>query len=161
MAEFAKIGLNNRVLNIVTMTNLHTMSENGTLEESIGQEKLKGETGHETWLLCGKDLQGNVIRKNIPGIDWIYSSEHDGFHQPRPNDIHGLPCNSWSLNPLTCRWDSPLEKPLSYFLEASVGIATTVGGCGGEISFWWDEDLYQSDNTKGWVRSDSISLTTD
>ena len=39
----------------------------------------------------------------------------------------------------TCDWDPPIPKP-----DAGTDIATAP-------THIWDEDLYQSDNTKGWV----------
>ena len=49
MALFAKIGLNNVVENVVYLNNLDTMTEAGALDETIGQAKLQGETGHSSW----------------------------------------------------------------------------------------------------------------
>jgi hypothetical protein len=145
MANFAKIGLNNEVLNVIVINNLETMTEDGILDENIGIEKLKNTTGHETWLLCGKNLNGEIIRKNVPGIGWFYSQEYDGFYQPRPLDMNGLICNSWTLNESTLTWEPPITKPDNYFkYENNIH----------EISFSWDEQLYQSDNTKGWTEID-------
>jgi len=145
MANFAKIGLNNEVLNVVLVNNLETMNEDGILEENIGVEKLKKETGHETWLLCGKNLNGEVIRKNIPGVGWFYNDEYDGFYPPKPLDKNDILCNSWTLDSLTCLWKPPIVKPDNYFKYDDNTH---------EISFSWDEELYQSDNTKGWIEID-------
>ena len=65
MALFAKIGLNNVVENVVYVNNLDTMTEAGALDETIGQAKLQGETGHSSWLLCN-DVSGNASRKIYP-----------------------------------------------------------------------------------------------
>lgn len=140
MANFAKIGLSNVVLNIVSMSNLETMTEGGVLDGSIGIEKLSNQTGHETWLLCGNDLTGNVIRKNLPSTGWFYSEEYDGFYSPRPVDINGNVCNSWTLNGETCLWEPPIVQPDSYFAD----------GDRHEVVYHWNETAYQEDNTTGW-----------
>lgn len=145
MANFAKIGLNNQVLNVVVISNLDTMNEDGVIDETIGIEKLKQETGHETWLLCGKNLNGEVIRKNIPGIGWSYNQEYDGFCPPRPLDMNDIVCNSWTLDIETCTWNPPIVKPENYF-KYEDGTH--------EVSFKWDENLYQQNNTEGWVAND-------
>lgn len=45
------------------------------------------------------------FRKNLAGIGWIYNEEFDGFHEPQPY-------SSWILNPDTCTWQAPIEKPV-------------------------------------------------
>jgi hypothetical protein len=41
------------------------------------------------------------------------------------------PYASWTLNETTCLWDAPIVKPNGDYV--------------------WNEELYQSDNTQGWV----------
>ena len=43
------------------------------------------------------------------------------------------PHNSWTLDDDTCHWEAPITYPDD------------------DEAYTWDEDLYQSDNTKGWV----------
>mgnify|MGYP001472484862 CR=1 FL=1 len=158
MALFAKIGLNNVVENVVVVNNLETMTEEGVLDETIGQTKLQGETGHSSWLLCS-DVSGNASRKNIPSIGCVYSSANDGFYEPRPNDRNGVACTSWTLNSTTCKWDAPITQPLSYWTIGyeSAGIASTAttSAGGGHQNMWlWDEVQYDADSsdpkTVGW-----------
>lgn len=163
MALFAKIGLNNVVENVVYLNNLDTMTEAGALDETVGQAKLQGETGHSSWLLCS-DVSGNPSRKNIPSTGWIYSSTNDGFHKSRPVDRNGVACTSWTLNSSTCVWESPISKPLDFWTTdyVSAGIASTAtdpsstdGKIGGHQNTWvWDEVQYDADSsdpkTVGW-----------
>lgn len=72
--------------------------------------------------------QSKALRKNYAQIGHLYSAEHDMFHAPQPFDSH-------TLNTETGDWDAPLPKP--DLLEGQLLV--------------WDEDLYQSDNTQGWV----------
>lgn len=69
-------------------------------------------------------LGGTPLRKNFAGIGYSYDKEKDAFIPPKIYE-------SWTLNETTCLWNSPIEKP--------------------EGNYYWDEELYQSDNTKGWV----------
>ena len=156
MALFAKIGLNNVVENVVYVNNLDTMTEAGALDETIGQAKLQGETGHSSWLLCN-DVSGNASRKNIPSIGWVYSSTNDGFYDSRPVDRNGVACTSWPLNSSTCQWDAPISQPLSFWTTdyVSAGIASTAtdpsktGGVSAvHQNMWvWDEVQYDADSS--------------
>ena len=67
----------------------------------------------------------NNFRKNFAGIGFKYDDVKDAFIAPQP-----FP--SWILNETTCVWNAPIVKP-------STGI------------YKWNEELYQSDNTQGWV----------
>jgi len=69
--------------------------------------------------------QTKTLRKNYAGIGFVYDSIKDAFYEPQPYA-------SWTLNEETCFWEPPITRP-------------TTGHC------YWDEELYQSDNTKGWV----------
>lgn len=44
------------------------------------------------------------FRKNPAGVGWVYNEEYDGFHEPQPYP-------SWLLDPDTCLWHAPIEKP--------------------------------------------------
>ena len=70
--------------------------------------------------------QSKALRKNHAGIGYTYDKTRDAFIPPQR-------FTSWTLNNTTCLWDPPISQP-------SDGKA-----------YIWDEDLYQSDNTKGWV----------
>jgi hypothetical protein len=70
------------------------------------------------------DTQEKALRKNYAGIGYIYDKERDAFYLPQPYP-------SWTLNEDTCIWNPPIPAPSGYYI--------------------WDEELYQSDNTQGWV----------
>jgi len=76
---------------------------------------------------------GNPYRKNFAASGFVYDEERDAFIPPKPYD-------SYVLNEERCIWDAPIEKPeLSEEQYSMQGM------------YIWDEDLWQSDNTKGWV----------
>ena len=70
--------------------------------------------------------QSKALRKNYAGLGFIYDKDKDAFYEPQPYA-------SWILNTTTCIWEAPTAYP-------SDG-----------KNYDWDESLYQSDNTKGWV----------
>ena len=70
--------------------------------------------------------QSKALRKNYAGIGFIYDSDKDAFYEPQPYA-------SWTLNNTTCLWEAPIATPDDV------------------KNYSWDESLYQSDNTKGWV----------
>lgn len=76
-------------------------------------------------------LNGIPFRKNYAGIGFLYDEFRDAFIPPKL-------FNSWTLNEETCDWDPPIPKPESI----------------GDEIYEWDESLYASDNTKGWVLVD-------
>jgi len=62
----------------------------------------------------GQDGQpdgGVALRANYASIGYGYDSEHDVFYPPRPKDIYGLNCLSWTLNAPTWIWQPPAPMP--------------------------------------------------
>ena len=76
--------------------------------------------------------QSKALRKNYAAVGYTYDKTRDAFIPPQQ-----FP--SWTLNETTCLWDPPMPQP-------SDGKA-----------YLWDESLYQSDNTKGWVEFIEVS----
>ena len=76
--------------------------------------------------------QSKALRKNHAGIGYTYDETKDAFIPPQQ-------FSSWTLNNTTCLWEPPISKP-------SDG-----------KTYRWDESLYQSDNTKGWVEYTELS----
>lgn len=102
MAHFAKIGLNNEVIDVLVVANRETMDSQGNEKESIGVEFLKNLTGHETWI---QTSYNGKFRKNYAGIGYTYDQQKDVFIPPKP-------FASWILNEETCTWDSPIPLPI-------------------------------------------------
>ena len=82
--------------------------------------------------------QTKAFRKNYAGIGYSYDSSRDAFISPQPYA-------SWVLNETTCLWDAPIALPSDSGTEDADGNIITYG---------WDEDAYQADNTAGWVRTE-------
>tara|TARA_R100001086_G_C11801763_1_gene249030 strand:+ start:201 stop:569 length:369 start_codon:yes stop_codon:yes gene_type:complete len=101
MAHFAKIGLNNKVINVVSVHNNELLDANGVEQEVLGCQFLEGITGWAVW----KQTSYNAnFRKHFAGIGYTYDEDRDAFIAPKP-------FNSWVLNEETCNWEAPVAKP--------------------------------------------------
>jgi len=111
MASFAKIGLNNKVIEVLSVVNEVLHDSNGIEQEVIGIDFLTKLTGYPVWKQTSynthgglHDFGGTPLRKNHAGIGYTYDEDRDAFIPPKP-------FNSWVLNEDTCRWESPVAKP--------------------------------------------------
>ena len=111
MASFAKIGLNNKVLIVVSVNNDVLKDSNGVEREELGVEFLNELYGWPIWkqtsynTISGVHNSGGVpFRKNFAGIGYTYDEDRDAF-------IPKKPYNSWVLNEQTCNWESPIPMP--------------------------------------------------
>ena len=113
MASFAKIGLNNKVIEVLSVHNNELKDSNGVEQENIGIDFLTKLTGWAIWkqtsynTLAGEHLLGETpFRKNHAGIGYTYDEDKDAFIPPKPTQY-----SSWVLNETTCQWEPPIEKP--------------------------------------------------
>jgi hypothetical protein len=111
MASFAKIGLNNKVIEVLSVVNEVLHDANGIEQESIGIDFLTKLTGWAIWkqtsynTVGGVHIKGGIpFRKNHAGIGMTYDEDRDAF-------IPKKPYNSWVLNEQTCQWEAPIAKP--------------------------------------------------
>jgi hypothetical protein len=99
-----------------------------------------------TWIQTSYNTRGNVhygqdgnpdggvaLRANYAGIGYTYDSTQDVFYAPRPIDRNGVSCASWTLGSNSYIWNPPIPFPDD-----------------GKF-YYWDENVYQADNTKGWI----------
>ena len=100
MANFAKIGLNNKVIEILCVHNNELKDSNGVEQENIGIDFLTKLTGWAIW----KQSFTDGTRKNDAGIGYTYDEDRDAFIPPKP-------FNSWILNETTCLWEAPVAYP--------------------------------------------------
>jgi hypothetical protein len=111
MASFAKIGLNNKVIEVLSVVNEVLHDSNGIEQEIIGIDFLTKLTGYPVWKQTSYNTVGGVhnnngtpLRKNHAGIGYTYDEDRDAF-------IPKKPFNSWVLNESTCLWESPIPYP--------------------------------------------------
>jgi hypothetical protein len=101
MASFAKIGLNSKVIEVVSVHNNELLDANGVEQENIGVDFLTKLTG---WAIWKQTSYNNNIRKNYAGVGMTYDEDRDAF-------IPKKPFNSWVLNETTCLWEAPVVYP--------------------------------------------------
>jgi len=128
MAHFAKLDENNIVIKVDVIHNDVATSESAGvafLNNLYGTSDTWKQTSYNTYGNQHK-LGGTPFRKNFAGVGFTYDASNDAFIAPKPY-------NSWTLNNTTYLWEAPITKPDD-----------------GQ-PYVWDETLYQSDNSKGWV----------
>ena len=112
MASFAKIGLNNKVIEVLSVHDNELKDANGVEQEVNGIDFLTKLTGWSIWkqtsynTLAGQHkLGGTPFRKNHAAIGYTYDEDRDAF-------IPKKPFASWTLNETTCQWEPPVAKPI-------------------------------------------------
>ena len=111
MASFAKIGLNNKVIEVLSVVNEVLHDANGIEQEAIGIDFLTKLTGWAIWKQTSYNTFGGIhnnngtpLRKNHASIGYTYDETRDAFIAPKP-------FNSWILNEDTCLWNAPVAIP--------------------------------------------------
>ena len=111
MASFAKIGLNNKVIEVLSVNNEVLKDSNGVEQENIGIDFLTKLTGWAIWKQTSYNTNGGLhklggtpFRKNHASIGYTYDEDKDAFIPPKPYP-------SWILNETTCLWEAPVERP--------------------------------------------------
>ena len=111
MASFAKIGLNNKVIEVHSLHDNVLKDANGVEQEVLGIEFLTNLHGWAIWKQTSYNTYGGVhklggtpFRKNHAGKGFTYDEDRDAF-------IPKQPYNSWTLNESTCQWEAPIAKP--------------------------------------------------
>lgn len=123
MAHFAKINSDNIVEDIIVVDN-DIITVDGVENENLGIEFCKTIHGEDTnWVQCSynKTFRHEYPRK---GSEW--KPDVDKFILPQP-------FLSWVLNS-EYNWEAPIPNPSTE-----------------DVKYVWIEDLYNSDNTLGWV----------
>ena len=101
MATFAKIGLNNKVIEVLSVHNNELLDSNGVEQEVNGIDFLTKLTGWSIWV---QTSYNNNIRKNYASVGYTYDEDRDAFIAPKPY-------TSWTLNETTCLWEAPIAYP--------------------------------------------------
>ena len=112
MASFAKIGLNNKVIEVLSVHNNELKDSNGIEQEVNGIDFLTKLTGYPIWKQSSYNtrrgihrLGGIPLRKNYAGIGYTYDEDRDAF-------ISKKPFTSWILNEDTCIYEAPIPMPI-------------------------------------------------
>ena len=152
MAHFAKLGVNGKVIAVHGLDNDQMLNADSVEDETVGQQRLQQIHGWPAamWIQTSYNTRGNKyynadgtegdqslkLRGNYAGIGYTWDEDNEIFWPRQPHA-------SWSKNTTTASWDAPITYP-------------SVTNDGADPVVWsylisWDETLYQSDNTKGWI----------
>lgn len=100
MMRFAKIGINNKVIDVVTVADVDCQDANNQYDENLGVQFLERLTGWPLWI-ASTDERFNG------GINATWNEEHQVFVRPSPSP-------SWTFNYSTGEWDPPIDYPSDY-----------------------------------------------
>lgn len=144
---FAQLDENNVVINVIVLNNKQCCYADGMHDENLGTEFCKERFGHDTiWIETYRDYPKGEGRKgNHAGIGMTYMTGVQTLGVASTDIfIRQKPYPSWNVGINTAEWYSPIEYPELTEEEKS------------QLKYYsWDEDLYQSDNTQGWILTDN------
>ena len=112
MAHFAKLGVNSRVLQVLTLNNGDMLNADGVEDESVGQQYLERHNNWpaQMWIQTSYNTSQNkhssgdnskAFRGNYAGIGYILDEDNNLFYPKKPYA-------SWVLNTTTATWHSPI-----------------------------------------------------
>lgn len=143
MAHFAQLDENNIVTQVIVVDNKDITDVNGVESEEIGVAFCKKLFGVDTkWV---QTSYNSNFRCRYAGVGAYYDEERDIF-----SNYQEFP--SWTFDSESNMWVAPLPIPSEELTPKAYQFLT------------WDEELYQQDNTKGWVLRDydeEMKLITD
>lgn len=156
MAHFAKIGVNSKVLSVQVVSDNDMLNADGIQDESVGQQFLERLHGWPAlmWIQTSYNTRYNThssgdntkaFRGNYAGIGFIWDEDNQIFWPSKPYA-------SWVKHINTATWRSPLgDIPNLTVDEISSNTAGTTSW-----SYYWDEDVYQANNTQGWIKKNGL-----
>ena len=106
MAHFAKLGVGNKILQVIKVSDNDAPTEQAGVEflqKLYGTNDVWKQTSYNTYGGEHK-LGGTPLRKNFASIGYKYDQYRDAF-------IPTQPYGSWTLNEDTCVWEAPVEYP--------------------------------------------------
>jgi hypothetical protein len=110
MAHFAKIGMNGKVIGVLTMGNGDMLNADGVEDEAVGQQYLERHNNWPApmWIQTSYNtssnqhkLGGTPLRGNYAGIGYEWDEDNNIFWPKKPYA-------SWVKNTTTAKWNSPI-----------------------------------------------------
>ena len=155
MANFAKIGMNGKVIQVLTLADTDMLDAGNQPDEKVGQQYLEKhnnwpaqmwiQTSYNTFQNTHK-LGGTPFRGNYAGIGCTWDEDNQIFWPKKPHV-------SWVKNITDARWQSPIGDAPSITAEQQAQNDA-------ETHSWhyeWNESSYQADNTTGWDLTDAMA----
>ena len=103
MAHFARLGVGNKVTQVVVVHDNELLDENGDEKEQKGIDFLRGLYGEPYAIWVQTSYNAN-FRGRFASIGSSYKEDRDVFIGPKPY-------SSWVLNEGTNEWEPPIPKP--------------------------------------------------
>ena len=110
MAHFAKIGINGKVLQVLTLDNKNMLNADGVEDESVGQQYLEQHNNwpSQMWIQTSYNTFGGQHKKggtpfrgNYAGIGYTWDEDNQIFWSKKPYA-------SWVKHIATASWKSPI-----------------------------------------------------
>jgi len=110
MAHFAKIGLNGKVIAVLTLDNKDMLNGDGVEDEIVGQQYLQRHNNWpaQMWIQTSYNTRGGThklggtpLRGNYAGMGYTWDEDNNLFCPKKPYV-------SWVLNTTTASWHSPI-----------------------------------------------------
>ena len=110
MAHFAKIGLNGKVLQVLTLNNSDMLNADGVEDESVGQQYLETHNNWtaQMWIQTSYNTENNQhknggtpFRGNFAQIGYTWDEDNEIFWSKKPYA-------SWIKDLATASWKSPI-----------------------------------------------------
>jgi hypothetical protein len=112
MAHFAKIGMNGKVISVLTLNNSDMLNADGVEDESVGQQYLEYHNNWpaQMWIQTSYNTSANThnsgdnskaFRGNYAGIGYEWDEDNQIFWPKKP-------FTSWVKNTTTASWESPI-----------------------------------------------------
>ena len=101
MAQFAQIGLNNKVISVVELNDDVLKDADGVEREDLGVQALAAISG---WALWKRTWLDGSQRGRYAGKGYIFDEDNDLFFPPKPFD-------SWIKDIENVIWKAPVEYP--------------------------------------------------
>ena len=119
MAHFAKIGMNSKVISVLTLDNKDMLNADNVEDEAVGQQYLERHNNWPApmWIQTSYNTRGGkhydnktgelsadqakALRGNYAGIGYIWDEDNNLFYSKKPYA-------SWVLNTTTASWHSPI-----------------------------------------------------
>ena len=112
MAHFAKIGMNGKVIAVLTLNNSDMLNADGVEDESVGQQYLETHNNWpaQMWIQTSYNTQSNThlsgdnskaFRGNYAGIGYTWDEDNNIFWPKSPYA-------SWVKDTTNATWKSPI-----------------------------------------------------
>ena len=135
MAHFAKIGLNGKVLQVLTLDNKDMLNADGVEDETVGQQYLETHNNWpaQMWIQTSYNTSGGThkdggtpFRGNYAGIGYTWDEDDNIFWSKKPHA-------SWVKHIESASWKSPIG-------DAPALTAEQIADNNNNYTYDWNED---------------------